>query len=639
MFKPLVAPCLVAVLVAGCAIEEEEPDIGSASPALITSEIEIPYNEAQMTSAHNAFWSNGDAVDGTIPIIDALLFHGIRSFELDIVPYRDDVGDVGSNVSLPTNTRTDDWFVYHEIDGYFDEIATRCNRLSDCLSQLQTFHRMAPNHSVVTVFLDLKQSMWSTGGEPDDLDQLLSSMFPGAIYTPNEQLNRCNTCQGGCQSIQEASNQCRWPSVDQLRGKIVFVLTGSTDDLETYAGHYAGKDANEWEINTSATHPTRRAFVAPRRYYRCKIRDLSSKCTSWERSLPQWATMVNFNDSVDIDGEELDAHAAGIVTRVWHKPWPTGATGMDDEDEWNDAIANKINHIAIDNIHILQQPERNTTNQYGYPFRSTEDTVPSNWVGPAYERTSFGIEARTNGTIGSPSNNEDDFVFLADTASVSGDLTHTLIAHVSNANVGVEQYARNCIMARRTRWEHAPFFAVCRRGNSRESFAVWRTAYGAGRGTSYRTRVPAHGWEENSSNPALVPYTNQGKLARQDHQSYLKLVVRGACASGYVSHDGQIWTAIAENVCMQYPPALYGVAVAGYEGTSASAGRAGAGSVRGLFSDVRLLTRVGRFAPTIERKTCPSDFDYVWSIGSVPYRSLFSGFGSGSSSFCQGGRL
>jgi hypothetical protein len=74
---------------------------------------------------------------------------------------------------------------------------------------------------LITVFLDKKQG-WTTGHSPRDLDQLLLKYFREEdIYKPAN-------LKEGYINLKAAAKAENWPKLGDLRGKILFVLTGGS---------------------------------------------------------------------------------------------------------------------------------------------------------------------------------------------------------------------------------------------------------------------------------------------------------------------------------------------------------------------------------------------------------------------------
>ena len=148
------------------------------------------------------------------PLDEQLDSFGVRAFELDLHLGGGDVLEV-----------------YHI--AVIDEVST-CDTLVDCLSTIKGWSDQHPGHVPIMVWFELKDS---TGGGPiDDLlvvDQTILEVFPmRRIVTPD-------FVQGDHESVRAALESEGWPTLGEVRGKIMFmVLNGGHASVEAYTyGH------------------------------------------------------------------------------------------------------------------------------------------------------------------------------------------------------------------------------------------------------------------------------------------------------------------------------------------------------------------------------------------------------------------
>src|SRR6266487_3162663 len=108
------------------------------------------YNEVYGTATHNSYWLNrSDKADffasGTQEILsDQLLHEHIRALELDI-----------HSEGAPAGR----WKVYHTSDS--EDFS--CRYLDDCLQMLRNFQYAIPQHEVINVIVELKNTVAYTG--------------------------------------------------------------------------------------------------------------------------------------------------------------------------------------------------------------------------------------------------------------------------------------------------------------------------------------------------------------------------------------------------------------------------------------------------------------------------------------------
>jgi hypothetical protein len=266
------------------------------------------YNEVYQHSTHNAY-------EAPKPSLREQLgrFH-IHSLEIDI-----HTGKGPGNPAPPGG-----WFVYH-MYGIKEE--SSCPTLAACLGELAAWHRAAPRHEVVTIFVDLKDG-FGQGHGPAELDAAFRAALGTAIMSPSE---LARPCAG---PLRSALAQCKWPELTRLRGTFLFVLTGSDDQLLAYQRGGGGL-----------------AFIAP---------EISSPA-----GIAAHPTAIFFNLNSDHFVVGRDIMAAGHVSRVYYYNTPLIVHGINDANNWSIAVNNSIHHIATDE---LDAPWSRTANAQGWPF-------------------------------------------------------------------------------------------------------------------------------------------------------------------------------------------------------------------------------------------------------------------------------
>jgi hypothetical protein len=261
------------------------------------------YDEVRQPTAHNAYalaWS-----------LDEQLRRGVRSLEID--------AHRSKRWRAPLE---DDFFVYHVDLPLFD--GSVCARLSSCLDQVAAFHRRAPRHSVLTLFVDVKEPLGDHGA--DALDALLRARFDeGSLFTPAALMA---TCQGA-RDLRDAVGlpRCGWPTVEALRGKVIVALTGG--DLCAPGSRLAAY------LRGPRTRP---AFVAP---------NVHEGCPSHREAGPLARDAVFFNMDYDHRDEARAVAASHAIGRVYY-----GGVlgGLDAAWAWNAARAAGAQLLATDRL-------------------------------------------------------------------------------------------------------------------------------------------------------------------------------------------------------------------------------------------------------------------------------------------------
>ena len=173
----------------------------------------LRYNEVRQTSSHNTFQRSKG-------IFDQVLYWRIRSLEIDLhrgKPFRDALKK--------------DWYIYH-VAGIDPD--TTVDRFSGFLQICNGIQRAIPRQEVITVFLDIKDRFHKRASASQSaavIDGLLiNALGEDHIYRPQDLLAR----EPGAGSLQEAVAAQGWPTLEELRGRFLFVLTGGEKELTTY---------------------------------------------------------------------------------------------------------------------------------------------------------------------------------------------------------------------------------------------------------------------------------------------------------------------------------------------------------------------------------------------------------------------
>jgi len=265
---------------------------------------DTPFNLVQQTSSHNSYVPSLHP-----PITDQFGDFGLHSFELDI-----NRGDPGYEVPVfGSENRVDgDWYVHHDSSPISAEWAHTVGGdshnllLSGGLEEVAGLNNVAP----VTLFVDLKGNTFSaeTGHTPDDLDALLEAELGDKLFTPQDWIDSVP----GATTLEEALELGGWPTVQELEGRVLVVLTGGGSDGQL--GEYAGGAEGAGD---------RAAFIAPKPEFASDTHEWVIPLEGNEVDLgpivpgghvaDPAAVFYNTNDS----GAIRPVHEAGYVTRLW----------------------------------------------------------------------------------------------------------------------------------------------------------------------------------------------------------------------------------------------------------------------------------------------------------------------------------
>jgi hypothetical protein len=382
----------------------------------------VTYDEVVMKTSHNAYASDE-------PIFDQLVYHRIRSLELDV-----HTGKSGERAP-PSN-----WFVYHADLPFFRK--TSCQLFTDCLAQIAAFHRAVPEHEVVTLFVDLKDG-FSPGHSAEELDRTIdAALGHETIVTPRDLLAHCPSAP----TLRGAvSSQCRFPDLAALRGKIIVAVTGGTlCDGDSHVSAYAERAME------------RLAFVAPNVGGECPIERYDARPEAiffnMRLSEKRWAQAVR---------------SRGLVARIYKGGL---AGGLDTPAELAAARASGAQLLATDRVNADADTWSTTCSARGWPFLCAGRDA---FVEPG---NVFSLRARS-GDIGDTR----DSAFFA---FERGEGAALWSAFVSVPSSHVERDAKGCLMVRASEAPDAASVALCRPFDDGAPRLVVRAARGQASATT-----------------------------------------------------------------------------------------------------------------------------------------------------------
>ncbi|MCW3106069.1 MAG: hypothetical protein JWQ09_575 [Segetibacter sp.] len=220
-----------------------------------------------------------------------------------------------------------DWFVKHSL---FQKGNNNCagGSLRVCLTEIEQWTRKNPDHDVLTIYIDKKEGWGSrrSARKPEDLDNLISSIFPANnIYSPKEVLQEN-------ESLRSSVHGCNWPSTQELKGKVIFVITDATilTRKNKLLNNYLNKQQNRSIC-----------FVAPRIKKNGEI--LKPRGMSKENI----SNVIFYNLSYKNAGLSSMISSSNYINRVYNSP-ETLATV-------NALADRKVNFIALHNYKLSQQ--------------------------------------------------------------------------------------------------------------------------------------------------------------------------------------------------------------------------------------------------------------------------------------------
>ncbi|MGZ6092546.1 MAG: Ca2+-dependent phosphoinositide-specific phospholipase C, partial [Polyangiales bacterium] len=259
-------------------------------------------DEVFTLATHNSYWvdrgaKNDSFASGTSErLLDQLLYDHVRAIEIDI--------------------HKDGFKVYHTVPGN-----SVCDDLRSCLGQVHAFQAALPNHDPLLIVLELKELFEPNFDEthtPESLDAVLLDELSPHLFSPSDLMSLCP----GSTTLGDCARRVRWPSLMQLRGRVMVALIGNWDELGS------AQSTKDWAVY-AAKAPTRAAFPMASPW---KL-DASTFTPRMQEIVSQDELDLGWQQSAFVQIEDLtDPHAAeglarGAIVRA------DGANSVADQDQ------------------------------------------------------------------------------------------------------------------------------------------------------------------------------------------------------------------------------------------------------------------------------------------------------------------
>lgn len=210
---------------------------GQATSPAGASNPNVRLNEMQVIGSHNSYHVENPALAPYVidlaytaaPLQEQFSHQGVRQIELDV--YADPDGTLWRPFGVPG-------FKVLHIE-QIDEGAT-CETLVVCLNEVKQWSDAHQQHMPIAIQIELKDGITQGLEQPpnpvdigpaelDELDAEILSVFPeNRIITPDD-------VRGGHSTLEDAVLTDGWPRIDDVRGKVMFLLDNKRD--EYVAGH------------------------------------------------------------------------------------------------------------------------------------------------------------------------------------------------------------------------------------------------------------------------------------------------------------------------------------------------------------------------------------------------------------------
>lgn len=447
---------------------------------------DLRYNQIRQKSIHNAFQRH----EG---VFDQIVYWRVRSLEADIHT---------THLLDPTaiGTEHDDWFVYHYEFDLFSSVHTLDGFLRTCAAA----HAAIPGHEVITLFLDIKDGFpvrITDRHSRARLDALLAHHLGDSIYRPADLMARDPAARTAAEVVRGVG----WPTLRELRGRFVVVLTGSDHQLGNY-------------LSSRERPSDRLAFLSG-----------------------NVGAVGDIGVDDDIVIYNMPAQRAGLAATVGDRGFVSRAYYVDDADAWEVASHARCNHVATDMVNTRRDPWADTSGPTGFPFAAHDGPTPRE------------IEPGTIGAIWARSGDiwerADSCVFqhrALDAAAADG----SYVFAVSGPNSHTEPWTKGGIMVRESTDPGSRYFGVFRVGQGSGPRVQFRSRPGA-----VTTVLDRH----------IGPSWRFGSHHLQDTLALLRLDIAdgGRLCTGFGSIDGVDWELLG-SFRFDVPLTLHGLAVSSH---------------------------------------------------------------------------
>lgn len=275
---------------------------------------ETEYNKNYSLACHNCYLPNlADKIE------DVFLY--TTSIEIDI--WDNEVASGLLGTILGSNKMNKDWYVKHEPQKK-GNLNCCGGSFQNCLTRIKNWSNTHPNHNVITIFIDKKEN-WSDNNEtrkPNDLDELLLTIFTKEkIFSPSILLQ-------DKKNLKEALLTSKWPILDSLKGKFIFVITNGTEVTSR----------NPLDEYLSSQKQNSICFVAP------EIGAEKEIDNPINFSQINSSNIIFYNLKYSYKSLAKRLNSLNFLSRVYGSPETT--------ESYNELVKEKVNFIAIDNYKL-----------------------------------------------------------------------------------------------------------------------------------------------------------------------------------------------------------------------------------------------------------------------------------------------
>ncbi|HEY2892784.1 MAG TPA: Ca2+-dependent phosphoinositide-specific phospholipase C [Pirellulales bacterium] len=209
----------------------------------------LPINQLQFIGTHNSYHIREPGASNRVrewnyshAPLEVQLDRGVRSFELDL------------------HSKAGEFEVFHV--PLLDE-GTTCRKLADALQRVRTWSEAHPRHVPISFLFELKKEgpkldrnvKRIDSAALDHLDEVLRAAFPPArLITPDN-------VRGDASTLRDAITSRGWPTLEQARGRVLFILHDDAEQRELYTAGRPSLEGRAMFVRSDPSRPDAAALI------------------------------------------------------------------------------------------------------------------------------------------------------------------------------------------------------------------------------------------------------------------------------------------------------------------------------------------------------------------------------------------
>ena len=299
-------------------IDSKSTDTSSLQERRLSTQGYLKYNNVMFKGSHNSY-ERRESIEEQLNYSNPIHQNNVLALEFDV--WRNTPKNY-NRTNIPSNT----WVVNH-----WPHPGKRGRTLASYFSQLKNWHTKVKNHVPVMIKLDIKSSNGGYQNFHEQIDWYLSRFLgDDIIFSSREMFKDPNRSLRHNMLYNEA-----WPTIDQLRGKFIIVLTGNDSFIDQYS---------------KFLHNRRTAFAMKKQNIG-KTDDVSSGIWHANNTINNNPNYIFYNFSMsNIKDIKNRAGSKEFLKQMAKRGMITRVYSANNRDDWNLCKSLKISCISTDKI-------------------------------------------------------------------------------------------------------------------------------------------------------------------------------------------------------------------------------------------------------------------------------------------------